>query len=77
MFKMTTLEMNFKFNLPDDESDYKTIQLASKFRNVLWDFYTQLRSKVKYSDEIGNFEEAYSLFWDVMKENDLELDDLL
>lgn len=39
-----------EFNLPDEASEYKTFNNASKYYSVIWALAQHLRSKLKFED---------------------------
>ena len=46
-----------KFNLPEDDYDYKLANNAQKMHTVLWEMSQWLRSKVKYAPDDMSEEE--------------------
>lgn len=56
-----------KFNLPEDDYDYKLVNNAQKMHSVLWEMSQWLRAKVKYApDDIDH--EAYRAYEDCRNE---------
>ena len=71
------LKYTFDTNKPEDMYDYKALVNANKYRRSLYDLYVELRGKAKHFSYGGNNGESYDVFWDCMKDNDLDLEDLL
>ena len=74
---MTKVFVKFDLNDENDAYDYEIHKLASKYREVLNDLYTELRAKVKYSGKRGSYANAYDIFWEVLQENNLTIEDIL
>ena len=75
---MTTLNMTFTFELPDDEYYYSTINKAYQYRSVLTELFRELRSKAKHGEEgSGSYAEAYDLLWECMKDEELTWEDVV
>lgn len=61
------------FNLPDEKEEYKLAMSAGKLHCALYDLYTWLRADTKYGE--GKYEEVYTKFWEILRENDVDLFD--
>lgn len=68
-----------KFDL-SDESDayhYEIHKKAGCYREALNDIHTQLRAKVKYSGKRGSYSNAYDMFWEILEDNNIVIEDIL
>jgi len=74
---MTKVFIKFDLDKEDDVYNYEVNKLASRYREALNDIYTQLRAKVKYSGKRGSYSNAYDIFWDIMEDNNLTIEDIL
>lgn len=45
------MKATLKYNLPDDEHEYKMALSGARFHSVLWEMDQYLRSKVKHSPD--------------------------
>lgn len=74
---MTKVFVKFDLNDEGDAYDYEIHKLASRYREALNDIHTELRAKVKYSGKRGSYSNAYDIFWEVLEENKLTIEDIL
>ena len=71
-----------EFNLPEDQTDYRMVNDASKMFHILWEMKQWLRGQVKYApDEMS--QEAYDAFEqcrdklnDLLIDNNLDLEEI-
>lgn len=63
--------VNIKFKLPDEQEEYDTTMKAGAMHCALHDIYQFLRTDSKYGE--GKYEEVYIKFWEILKENDIDL----
>lgn len=70
------LKYTFDTSKPEHMYEYSSIIKALKYRRFILELYEELRSKAKHRPDSGNFADAYDLFWDYMKDNNLDLRDL-
>lgn len=71
--KRTTMpNVTIKFKLPEEQSDYNLHHKAPKYASVVYEFTNFLRSKVKYTEEKGSWEEAYEEWWKHLKDEDID-----
>ena len=66
-------KVTMEFNLPDEQSEFELAQNAGKMHSSLWDMYQFLRADSKHGE--GKYQEVYDKFWEVLKENVVELFD--
>lgn len=74
---MTKVFVKFDLNDEGDAYDYEIHKLARRYREALNDLHTELRTKVKYSGKRGSYSNVYDIFWEVLKENQLTIEDIL
>jgi hypothetical protein len=74
---MTKVFVKFDLNDENDAYDYEIHKLVGRYREALNDIHTQLRTKVKYTGERGSYSNAYDIFWEIMEENNLTIEDIL
>ena len=70
--------MKYKIE-PIEEEDLYLFKLhfnGPKFFNILEEIYRILRSKVKHTNEIGSWEEAYKVISDALNESNIDLYDI-
>ncbi len=73
---MTKVFVKFDLDNDNDAYDYEVHKLAGRYREALNDIYTQLRAKVKYTGERGSYSNAYDIFWEIMEDNNLTMEDI-
>ena len=68
-----------KFDLTDeyDAYEYEIHKLAARYKEALNDLHTELRAKIKYTGERGSYSNAYGIFWEIMEENKLTIENIL
>ena len=74
---MTKVFVKFDLDKEEDVYDYEIHKLAARYREALNDIHTQLRTKVKYTGERGSYSNAYDMFWEILEENSLTIEDIL
>ena len=62
------------FALPDEDEAFRDATQAQKYKGVLVDLAREFRSKAKFSEEPGSWEEAKDLFWATLGEAGVEID---
>jgi hypothetical protein len=50
------MEAILKFNLPEDEPEFKLALMGSSYHSVLWDLDQELRSDLKHNDSLTDQE---------------------
>ena len=60
-----------EFDLPEDSEEHQMYLNAAKYHAVIWEYLATLRTKIKYGDERGSFEEAREILWDLITEDNL------
>lgn len=71
------MEAILKFDLtnPDDAEDFKKYNQAPVYDYVLWKYLTELRKKIKYTNEnMSQMEEARDMLLEIIKENNLDIE---
>jgi len=67
--------ITIKFKLPEEQAEYNLHSKAGNYASVIYEFTNFLRSKTKYKDpkkDPGSWEEAYTEWWNHLKEEDLD-----
>lgn len=69
-----------EYNLPDEESEYRTAMNGQRYQTSLWEIDQFLRSKIKYDDNLTQDQhDTYQLVREkvreIMFENNVSLDD--
>jgi len=74
------VEAILKFNLPEDETEFRMTTKARRAFNVLWDFQQEFRNLLKYRNPETEFKtnaEALDCvrqkFFDLLEENEIDL----
>ena len=77
------MEAILKFNLPEDNQEFKLATKASNWWNVCWDMDQWLRAQYKYMPDEGYSEDKYNAYYEarqqlsmLMQENGVSLDDV-
>jgi hypothetical protein len=70
---MSKLELKYTFDTENegDMYEYEILTKADQYRRLLSEIFQSLRSKVKHSDEVGSWEDAYSLIWELANDENL------
>jgi hypothetical protein len=67
-----------RFNLPDEEEEWRMTLNARKYYLALWDLSQKLRSKLKYEElteeEYKIYDQVRDMFWECLRENDVDED---
>jgi hypothetical protein len=63
-----------EFSLPEERVEFERAIKAQSYATALWDLREAFRAKAKYAEADTTWTEAYKLFWDILKEHDIELD---
>lgn len=67
----------FKFNLPEENEEYKQYMQAPNMHLALWEFSQFLRSKLKYEEltdeEHRIYEEIRQKFYECLEEESVDL----
>lgn len=71
------MEAILKFNLPEEESEFKTSVNAIKYYTALWDMDQWLRSETKYNDNLTEseyliYETVRIKLHDIMMDNEVK-----
>lgn len=67
-------QASLTFNLPEDKEDFLLAVNAGTVRSALEEFSRALRGKVKHGDDPDTtWEEVRQLFWDILRDYDVEL----
>lgn len=61
-----------EFDLPEDADQHRMHLNAGKYHAIIWEYLSALRSKIKYGEEKGSFEEARNILWDLIREEDID-----
>lgn len=71
------MKATLEFNLPEETEDFETASNGWKFKSVLYELETFLRSKVKYEElKEGEYEVYYKVrdhLWELVNEEKLDL----
>ena len=70
------MEAILKFNLPEDNTDYRQAVHASDMCSFLWDFQNYLRNQWKH-DGTDNIEVIYEKWHEMLNDNAIDLDQLI
>ena len=65
-------KVTVEFSLPEEERDHKMAMNAPKIMSVISDFTQFLRSKTKYSQETGSWEEVHKEWWKILNETGID-----
>lgn len=72
------MKVKIIFELPEDELEHNLALDGSKLHNALWAFAQYLRQITKYSPEVQiNREEVKDSFYEILSDNDINLDNYL
>ena len=66
-----------KFKLPRDQDAFNRASKAMALCSFVWDFQNYLRSQQKYALEPDDIEKIYSTWFEMLGDNDIDIDDLL
>ena len=66
-----------KYDLPEDQSDYFRAVHSLDIVMALWDYSQYLRGIEKYQDETPDIEELRKRFYDILDDNNINLDKLI
>lgn len=65
------------FNLPRDRDELTLAEHGSKYWGALWELQKCIRDKVKYSSiQETTWEDVQSLFYEVLEEEGVDLDEI-
>ena len=65
------------FTLPDDRDELTLAEHGSKYWSALWELQQRLREKVKYGKvQKTTWEEVQDLFYAVLDEEDVDLEEV-
>jgi hypothetical protein len=71
------MKVILKYNVPEDEYDYRMAVDGHKYYSFIVDFYNFLRNKVKYEQlseaDRSVYEDVYEHFHNEIRENEINL----
>lgn len=56
-----------EFTLPEDRDAFEDAIKGDHYRRTLEELRNEIRSKIKHTDEKGSWQEAWDLFWEIVK----------
>jgi len=72
------MKATIEFNLPDDDAEYYCATKGTAMLNALWEMQQEVRKIWKYEelneDESNMVERIREKFFDILRENDINLD---
>jgi len=68
------MKATLEFNLPDENSEYRTAFHAPGMFCVLWDFDQWLREQIKYHDK--PYEDIRKKLWECLENNRVSLENM-
>jgi hypothetical protein len=68
------VKATLEFSLPDERDEFHHACKARDYYAALCAVSNELRSKIKYTDEVGSWEAARELFFEVLRDEGVELD---
>jgi|APGre2960657404_1045060.scaffolds.fasta_scaffold190926_3 hypothetical protein len=73
------MEATLKFNLPEDDFEYKLCNQASDMWSALMEFKEYMRDELKYNDnliqsEFERLEVVQTKFFEIINNNNIKLD---
>lgn len=73
------MEAILKFNLPEEQEEFEYAVNGSKWASLVWNLDQELRSKIKYSENITEeqenvYREVKSMLYELMSEKNLTLE---
>lgn len=68
-----------EFNLPEEQEEFEYAINGSKWASLVWNLDQELRSKIKYSEDITDeeeniYREVKSMLYELMSEKNLTLE---
>ena len=77
------MEAILKFNLPDDDHEFKMATSGASMHSVLWDMDQWLRTQYKYIPDAEYSEDKYNAYYEarlklneIINENGVNLEDV-
>ena len=67
----------FEFNLPEETSDFNIYRSAENMKAALKELQTWLRHQRKYAEKKATIEEAELEFYEILRENGIDLEELV
>ena len=65
-------KLTLKFNLPKEEYELKHAINGVKYLVIMQELYNEFRSKSKYGNDVGSWEDAYDLLKRVFNDNNFD-----